>query len=368
MMASDDEFVPRWASPPGATILQVLDERDLSVGEFAQAVELPEERVGHLLEGRERISLDLARRLTEVLGGSAAFWIARDGQYQDDASRVRADAWVTTLPTADMAALGWISRGRSSWHGRIDDVFEFFGVADLDEWQQKYGASMNCAHYRLSEGQRPNTGAVAAWLRQAEREAADVEVARWDRDAFAASLAEVRTLTTVSDPQRFVPRLQSMCAKVGVVVTVLRAPRGCPASGAARLLEGDRAQIILTARYLSDDHLWFTFFHESGHLLLHDVSEVFVDELDRRHGTGVIPDEREADAFAADQLIPPEVRKDFPAHRPTPLEIRHFAQRAGVSSGIVVGQMQHAGVLPYGSVMNRLKRRYHWVGSTLEKA
>jgi hypothetical protein len=38
--------------------------------------------------------------------------------------------------------------------------------------------------------------------------------------------------------------------------------------GATRWL-GDRAAIQLSLRYKSNDHLWFTFFHEAGHILKH---------------------------------------------------------------------------------------------------
>jgi hypothetical protein len=34
----------------------------------------------------------------------------------------------------------------------------------------------------------------------------------------------------------------------------------------------NKAMVILSFRYLSDDHFWFTFFHEIAHLLLHNAS------------------------------------------------------------------------------------------------
>ena len=37
--------------------------------------------------------------------------------------------------------------------------------------------------------------------------------------------------------------------------------------------------IQLSARHKSDDHLWFSFFHEAAHVLLHSKKSVFVDEL-----------------------------------------------------------------------------------------
>ena len=40
-------------------------------------------------------------------------------------------------------------------------------------------------------------------------------------------------------------------------------------SGATRWLTPEKALIQLSLRHKSDDQLWFTFFHETGHVLLH---------------------------------------------------------------------------------------------------
>jgi HTH-type transcriptional regulator/antitoxin HigA len=113
--------------------------------------------------------------------------------------------------------------------------------------------------------------------------------------------------------------------------------------------------VILSFRYLSDDHFWFTFFHELGHLLLHKSSLTFVDGE-----PGVSGDlEAEANSFAANVLIPPERVEemvDLPARSK---QIMRFAYSVGVSSGIVVGQLQHRRVIDQNQ-MNRLKRRFNW--------
>src|SRR5206468_385214 len=69
----------------------------------------------------------------------------------------------------------------------------------------------------------------------------------------------------------------------------------------------ERALIQLSLRYKRNDVLWFTFFHEAGHILLHGKKELFV-ESDAR---GTNQKEREADVFSADMLIPPQRFRDF---------------------------------------------------------
>ena len=70
--------------------------------------------------------------------------------------------------------------------------------------------------------------------------------------------------------------------------------------GATRWLTTDKALIQLSARGKTDDQLWFTFFDEAGHILLHPKKDIFI-ELDNTEDSR----EDEANRFASDQLIPP---------------------------------------------------------------
>jgi plasmid maintenance system antidote protein VapI len=82
----------------------------MSLQDFAGATDLPMSHLESLLAGREPISINVAERLTEHIGGSVAFWLARDAQYQDDLANIEGDAWATQLPFADMVAFGWCRR------------------------------------------------------------------------------------------------------------------------------------------------------------------------------------------------------------------------------------------------------------------
>ena len=104
---------PRWASPPGATISAVLAERQLSPSQFAAAMDLDTTETERLLVGELSITVDLARRLAEVVGASATFWLTRDAQYLEDRARVDADRWSQNLPLNQMASFGWVERPRT---------------------------------------------------------------------------------------------------------------------------------------------------------------------------------------------------------------------------------------------------------------
>ena len=106
--------------------------------------------------------------------------------------------------------------------------------------------------------------------------------------------------------------------------------------------------------------------HEIGHLLLHGSEKAIVDDpysVDALKS----PEERQANQFAADQLLPEVVRAEIPVGRLTHRDIISLALAAGVSPGIVVGQLQFEERLCRNQ-MNGLKRRYKWNGPNLEIA
>ena len=125
-------------------------------------------------------------------------------------------------------------------------------------------------------------------------------------------------------------------------------------SGATRWITKDKALIQLSLKYKSDDQLWFTFFHEAGHILLHGKKQVFV-EFGISNATD---EEQEANAYARDILIPPEVRPRLPYLR-TRTQIQEFARSLGIAPGIVVGRLQHDDLV-FKSAFNDLKRKLAW--------
>ena len=89
--------------------------------------------------------------------------------------------------------------------------------------------------------------------------------------------------------------------------------------------------------------------------MLHSSSLTFIDGEDR------VSDEieNEANEFAERALIPPDRRDELMDLPPKRENIIRFAYSAGVSAGIVVGQLQHYGVIKRNQ-LNYLKRRYDW--------
>ena len=354
-MARRADFVPDWASPPGATIADLVRERGISERDLAVNLGQTLAELRNLLDGRVPITLGLAQGLQETLGASVEFWMTRDHHYRVDAQRIHASKqrdWVSALPVRDMIGLGWIEE-RPRPEEEANACLQFFGVPTIRAWHETYLESPSLAAFRISPSLDSRPGAVAAWIRQATIVATATECAAWDPKSFSDSLANIRRLTRIADPTRFLPPLREICAASGIAVVVLRTPAGCPASGAARLLSPNRGLIVLSFRHRSDDHVWFTFFHEAGHLVLHGEQGLHIDG----DPTPSTPVEQEANDFAAEILIPNRFRTELESVPLRPKDIIRLARSVGVSPGILVGQLQHSGRIGYDR-LNSLKRRY----------
>jgi hypothetical protein len=312
-----------------------------------------------LLHGKAAISEDTALRLERVLGSTARFWLQREAEYREALAR-RAEttalnaesAWLAELPLDDMIRFKWLPDYRHHPAAQVGECLSFFGVASVAAWRERYIAPL--AAYRASKRYERQPGAVAAWLRQGERRAATISLAPFQRKVFQERLDDLRQLTNEPAPEVFVPQMTELCASAGVAVVLEPAPHGCPVNGAVRWLTPETALLMLSLRYKTNDQLWFPFFHEAGHLLLHGKRLTFL-EIEGELGD---EDEAEADAFARDFLIPPARARQLVGMRAEAAVVQ-CASEIGIAPGIIVGRMQKEGWLPW-THLNGLKVRYTW--------
>lgn len=352
------QYIPDVVSPPGATLLDILEERGITQAELAARTGRPRKTINEIIKGKSAISPETAIQLETVLGVSAAFWNNRESAYRAFLARRAEDVrlkeqvgWVREVPYASMSRLGWVPPASKPIE-RVRALLAFYAVATRDDWKR---VALNPqVSYRRSSTLSADSTALSAWLRQGEIESARISCRPYDRDAFRTVLADARSLTT-DPPEKFVPILTSKFPSCGVAITFVPELPGLGVWGATRWTSPTRALIQLSLRYKSDDHLWFTLFHEAGHILLHGKREVFVESQGAESR-----EEDEANRFAADHLIPAEAFRQFREQAPFgSTKIKSFASMLGIAPGIVVGRLQHERLITFRD-FNQLKRRFVW--------
>jgi len=229
-------------------------------------------------------------------------------------------------------------------------------VSSFAQWRGRYHNLFASTAYHKSAAYESCQIATTAWLRQGEIESVHDVVEEWSAEKLAAQIPNLRRLTWFKSPSLFIPKIKSALKASGVKFAIVRAPNGCRASGAVRLLDDGTPIIQLSFRYLSDDQFWFSLFHEIGHLLRHYQQMPFIEESDMVEDTF----EKEANEFSSDVIVPLPFKEELLSLGGSKLPIIAFAKKVGVAPGLIVGQLQHIGLLKFNQ-MQHLKRRYRWL-------
>lgn len=350
-MSNSNSFNPNWASAPGNTINAILIKRNISIESFAQKLNQNQDFVEELINGKIVINDEIAHKLEVNLGSNTSFWLRRDAQYREALKIEEEYQWLDKIPTKLLIKNGLINNTANL----LQECLDFFRVSDIKSWEIKYATTLATTLFKKSTAYTTTTGSVAVWLRQGEIKSEPIQCNVWDADLFRKKLEEIRSLSKLKSPKQFLPKLEGICAQCGVAVAIVPTLSGCPASGAAMFLSPNRAMIMLSFRYLSDDHFWFTFFHEAAHLLLHGNKGLFVEIDENNHAD----EENEANEFASEILIPKEYYSRLYKSAANHKLILKLASDLDVSPGIIVGQLQHRKRIGFEK-FNQLKRRYNW--------
>ena len=354
-------------SHPGETVMDYLDFHEWSQRELARRTGLTPKTISEICNKKAPISPNTALALEKVFGRPAHFWLNLQMFFSEAVARKSElskasdwSHWVQRFPLQEMRRLRFsLPSGRSD----ADVLLSFFGVSSPDSWRSVWDRAS--VTYRQTQKFRAREEAIAAWVRETELIARGLDVAPFDEYRLLSSIEDLRLLTRMSADKVMDP-VQRICATAGVAVVWVPALRQTGISGCARWIGDNRALIGLTLRYKTDDQMWFTFFHEVAHVLLHRQKHYFIiDNADTDLSDSVVDPEmqgleEEANQFAAETLIPSEMFSEFVRKKLfTNDSIHKFAETLGVGPGIIVGRLQHEGLLAWHEG-NALKQRLDW--------
>lgn len=353
-----NEYMPDYVSPPGDTLIETLESLDMSQTELAKRMGRPIKTINEIIKGKTAITPETALQLEKVLRVPARFWNNRERLYRECVAREMEQAqlredltWLKGLPVSEMIKHGWISKEANKVK-QFATVLQFFGVAGVEQWRKIWTEPL--VAYRESHVFKSRLGALSAWLREGELEAQQQECSLYKKAAFKERLSVIRALTKEPDPDRFVPLLVTLSAQAGVAVVFIPELQGVKVSGATYWLTAHKPVIQLNLRYKTNDHLWFTFFHEAAHILLHE-KRLIVEDLDGKREL-----EDEANTFSGNFLIEQKEYQRFVRSRKfSKASVSTFAEKVDIAPGIVVGRLQHDQYLPF-THLNDFKIHYTW--------
>ena len=341
------------AFPPGEFIQEELDARGWSQIELAEIIGCHPTIVNAWIKGKRAITAQTAKQLGDAFGMSAHWWINQQTYYdlwkaeEADAGIARRSKVYGYGPIKELTKRQWVEPSESVdiLEGRILD---FYCVSNLEEKPQLSHAA------RKISSKEPNALQLA-WLFRAKHLAKCLTANPFTEQSFQEALRSLKVLKANAEDARLIPKV---LAQFGIKFLIIEQLSSGAGIDGVTFWDQDWPVIALTVRYDRIDSFWFTLAHELGHLKNRDAqkgSVVFdidlVGEKAQRFEEKSDMEKR-ADLFSSEFLVPEAKLESF-MFRKGPLfskiKINDFARVQGVHPGIVVGQLQYRGCIPYGN-------------------
>lgn len=317
---------------PGELIRFEVKARGFSQADLAARAGVSAKHLNQVIQDVVPLSADTALRLERTLGIPAAILTQADAVNQANKQRAKARqalvahrAWFEEFPRSVLLQ-HHIVTARAAIESQIEELLDFLSVADPKAYDSVYADTV--LSFRRAQQWKVNPHATSVWLRIAELKADSLDVAPYDKRAFNALLKDLPSLTVAPIGESF-PILQQRCAEVGVAVVYTPCIEGTRASAAVRWLGPERPVIALTERGKYEDSVWFSFFHEAGHIVLHPKrkSVIELEGADDEDGG-----ETAASSFAKTTLL--QGRLNELLSLKTRKDVAAFARDIGIHPGL----------------------------------
>ena len=352
-MSNYMEYNDKIAFHPGYYIKELVEESGLTQEDFAKRLDTTPKNLSLLLRGEQSLSLDIAMKLSRMLGTSVTYWLNLQNTYDTLVAQFHSDqelvkerkvfAHLDYRYFRDYYGLPDLPRQKDE---QIKRLREYMNVSTLLVLTKKDMAVSFRSEADMTEA---NVVKANAMVQLAMNEALRMDAPKFNKKKLEEAARYALTLTR--DHETFYPLVRKALLEAGVVLVILPNISGSKINGATKKI-GDNIMLMVNDRRLYADSFWFTLFHEIGHIINGDFGISFEEEMGNQEDI--------ADRYAEDSLIPPEKYQEFLARKRFDLPaIRAFANQIGRDPGIVLGRLQNDEVVRYDDCnMKPLRRKY----------
>lgn len=336
--------------PPGEFLREELEARGWSQIELAEVLDRPPRVVSEIISGKRAVTPETAKGLGDALGTGAQFWMNLESTWQlskvkaEENSVARRANLYSKFPVKDMIKRGWI-RATDNLDVLEKQFADFFKIPSINAEPAFPHAAKKTSYENVSIQQM-------AWFWKAYHLAMGIQAAKYSDASLKNAINELRACMEDVEEIRKVPQI---LANAGIRFVVVEALPGSKIDGVCFWLDKSSPVIALSLRFDKVDIFWHSLMHELDHVEHKEgMDEPVVDEELGVNGESQMPaNEIRANDNAANNLIQRDEMTGFIA-RVNPLfseqKIIGFAKRIGVHPGIVVGQLQHRGLLPWAAL------------------
>jgi len=348
---------------PSEILRDIIDDREITQKYLATKLGISLKHMSELLSGQVSFTTNMALKLAFVLDTPADTWLQLQANYDMIRSRLAIKTQMDQQYESEKDILPEFSDcygNLQKWglvkktlvhKERYNNILDFFAIPSLQLLTNNY----NLAKFRKGIGE-PDIRSVAGWLRYGEKQFENLKLKEpFNVSKFKQSLEEARTLTNLPIAEAS-SELVRICAEAGVAVVFTPYFTKTYINGSTRWIVPSRPLIQLSERNKRSDTLWFTFFHEAAHILLHSKKQIYInwDSVDEE--TNAL-EEDAANEHARNFLIPLSKYEEFlENNEPSYENIILFSDTIKIGPDVVAGRLAYEKKIGW-PLANRFFRR-----------
>ncbi|GAP02371.1 DNA-binding protein [Fructobacillus pseudoficulneus] len=351
-MSKSVEYQDLIAFHPGTYVEEIVEELNITQAEFAERLGTTAKSVSKLISGEDRLSNELANKLSKLTGISVMTWLNLQGRYDGKVIEINNQMAEDELSVAKMIDFQTLKKYRFVENKRYTQEEKIATLRELLAWTNlaKLTEFNPLVSYRRS---RETSKAVVnsnVTLEIASNQARSVDTEPYNRKKLEAILPRLKRLVgqNADNPYK---ELQSLLQEAGIILVGMPTLAGASLNGATKKFKDGSVLLTITDRNKQLDIFWFLLFHELGHIYYEDFySHTDAGEYNQ--------EEKRADKFAQSHLISEDNYQEFVQKNTfTEVAIKRFASENETLPSIVLGRLQKDHYLDY-SIFSDLKEHY----------
>ena len=357
-MSNYFEYHDTVAFHPGYYIKEIIDNKGMTQEEFARRLGTTPKNLSLLLRGEQSLSIEIAMKLSRLLGTSIMYWLnlqnvydALLAEYKSDQESAEEMNVMDSLGYKDFVDLYSLPDVQTSKERQLVRIREYLNIASLTQLKDKNStAAFHTAGLPDSDERTIRANAVVQVAVNRVLETANSsEVPHYSKTRFRRDAQ--RALSLTSESGEICLSLQKTFLQDGVIFIILPVLAGADVTGAVRKV-GNQILLMISDKCLSSDVFWYGLYQEIGNILFGNYGITFANTVDAGHTP--------ACRYAEDALLSPELYQNFISigHFDA-ASIRAFSDQIGRTPGIVLGRLRRDGYISsYDQTLQTLLRKY----------
>lgn len=346
---------------PGDTIKELLEENNMSQEELAERTSFSPKHISEVVNGKKRITANLAKGLEYVFGISTTFWLNLQSIYDKEMLEFEEKNNITKEeieiskkiePILKYAySLNLIDKYNNDME-RVILARSFCKINNLSNIEKIL--KLQIAYKRIDK-QKIDDYILYAWQRICELLASKEKIENeYNKEKLIENIEKIKLLMFEENTNIMLRKLKKILNECGIIFQIVRYFQGAPIQG---FIEKKDKNIILciTTKKTYATTFWFTLFHEIAHILNDDIQTNRINyyiENDKIEG--------KADITAKNILIKEDTYKEFIKNNNfTKEEIRKFSRKNNIKEFILVERLEKDNLISQ-NLYNDLKVSYEW--------